>query len=352
MKICYVNLDGYGLLNEKFKQPYGGAEVALNTDAHELAKDSQFDVHLLVNADEEQTFRKNRLTVWMLKGTQHNTTLGTIATCVRKFWKKLSQINADVYLMRAGAGELYLLTALFCKTNGKKYVQTLGILPQKHAYNGIAKFARWSVAIKTALRMADAIIALSHDQIEQLRPLLRKKTQVIYTGKRLTGRKHPKRKYFLWAGRGRQEKRALFFAQLAEKLADKRFVMIGTMLSNPPKNLQCIKEVPNEQMNKYYSNAIATISMSELEGFSNVYLESWNNGTPVIALEVDTDSAIKKHNLGYHSGTIEQLITDIKKIQHKKVWLRKSQNSSRYVRENHDLKKQIEKYKQLFRELK
>jgi len=352
MKICYINLLGYGLLDREYaqKQPYGGAEVAMHTDAHELAKDNGFEVHILAQADKEQKYARDNVTMWTFRG---NIRVARIAPRLKYYlsiWKKMKEINADTYLYRGATGEIYFLIGIFCALYKKKCIHVLGIVPPKFPFGPI-RYLRWKLLLQAGLQLTDAIVALACEQIPKLRASLRGRIKVIYTGKKIAAERRTKRSYFLWVGRERPEKRPRILAKIAEEMPENRFVMIGTTVPDPPKNLKCIKEVPNEQMNKHYSNAIATISTSELEGFSNVYLESWNNGTPVIALEVDTDSAIKKHDLGYHSGTAEQLIIDIKKIQDKKVWLRKSQNASRYIRENHDLKKQTEKYKQLFREL-
>jgi glycosyltransferase involved in cell wall biosynthesis len=46
------------------------------------------------------------------------------------------------------------------------------------------------------------------------------------------------------------------------------------------------------------SNAKALINTSDYEGFSNVFLEAWATGVPVISLNVNPDNIIKKFNLG------------------------------------------------------
>jgi glycosyltransferase involved in cell wall biosynthesis len=357
MKVCYISAEGYGLFDEKYTavKNYSGSEIGIHTDAIELAKDSDFDVHILLEYEKEITLKRNNTKVWTMDGSFKDKKPLSFIKYRMNFWNKIKEINADIYVQRAAPGEIYFLTSMFCKLYGKKYVQVLGVTTKKNVrITEIGRFIRWNVFGSAALRLADAIIAISRDQLPELSKNNQRKTHVLYTGKylcdKIAGRQQ--RKYILWVGSSRPEKRQELFIKLAERIPDNKFVMIRGNVSKLPKNLQLISAVPHKDIDKYYSKAIATVSTSALDWNSHAYLESWNNGTPVVALTIDSDESICKYKTGFHSRTFEQLVKDVKKILNdNKLWKRLSKNSVEYAEKNHDVRKQIEKYKELFRKI-
>ncbi len=128
IRICYISVLGYGLYAQKPNKThdYGGAEVAVYTDAVELAKDSEFEVHVLADVNEESKFKKKNITVWTVKGSCLDNNLPFLIRYRIAFWRKLKEINADIYVQRAAPGELYFMTSVYCRLNRKKYVQILG----------------------------------------------------------------------------------------------------------------------------------------------------------------------------------------------------------------------------------
>ncbi len=359
MKICYINPAGYGLLNPSYikKQSYGGAEVVMHDDAIELAKDAKFEMHLLVDADEKKQFTHGRIKVWTLKGKF--TDNRTLFSYRLEFWKRLKEINADVYVQRASLGELYLLTGLFCKLHKKKYVHIISeaqdSMHTKLQNPSFLGTFRWITLTKAALKLADALVVLSYDQLGELTPALRRKTRVIYNGKQTVGKatSFEKRKYILWAGRNHPVKRPELLIKLAQHLPKEKIVMavIGKLPQNVPANVTILQNVPKEKMDALFANAKVLVHTSISEGFGNVYIEAWNNGTPVVTT-TDTDERICRHNLGYHSRTFEELAAHVRKaITDKKKWKIQSRNARAYVNAHHDTTRQINEYKKLFTSL-
>jgi hypothetical protein len=68
------------------------------------------------------------------------------------------------------------------------------------------------------------------------------------------------------------------------------------------------------------------------------------NYTPVVSLNIDPDETISKRKLGFHSGTFEQLVKDIKTLLgDEQLLCRMSQNSRSYTEKNHDIKEVVKK---------
>ncbi len=358
-KICYINHSGYGLFNKAYAgiHAYAGAETALFEEATELAKDRAFDVHMLVEADTNEVEKYGSITVWTMPWNyeQSHRTIAHFLTrplpVIRyqhTLWEKLRQIDADVYVHRSAFAEIRFSAASFCKINNKKYVYVVPGKPKSWLpLHKPFSFARRVVCDRASMQLADCVVCLAYDQLPHLPPRVRRKARVIYTGKELRKKKKYPRTFFLFVGRNAIIKRPDLFVKLAKKLPEEQFVMICRYDKPVPKNVKLLKFVPHEKIDEYYSRAIALVSMSTEEGFGNVYIEAWRQGTPVIALTTDIDENICRHQLGYHSQTFEQLIIDAKKI--KTTWKQLSKNCSRYFKKNHDITKQIEKYKLLLK---
>ena len=48
------------------------------------------------------------------------------------------------------------------------------------------------------------------------------------------------------------------------------------------------------------------------EGFSNNFIQAWNQGKPTITLEFDPDGLIEKFGLGFRSGMLDKMCRHIK----------------------------------------
>ncbi len=104
-------------------------------------------------------------------------------------------------------------------------------------------------------------------------------------------------------------------------------------------------------MDAYYASAKLLVHTSKSDSFPNVLLEAWRNETPVVST-VDPDGVIKRHGLGRHSQSFEQMAQDVGMLlSDKKEWQNCSENGYRYVLEHHDITRTIEEYKKLFRKL-
>lgn len=90
------------------------------------------------------------------------------------------------------------------------------------------------------------------------------------------------------------------------------------------------------------SKSIALISTSPMEGFPNIFIESWACEVPVLSLFVDPGSVIEKEKLGYFAnGRVEVLIEKVKYFNTNKITC---ENGKDYVAKTHALneQKQIE----------
>jgi len=156
--------------------------------------------------------------------------------------------------------------------------------------------------------------------------------------------------YVLWVGSLARRKRPELFLDLARKLPDQDFMLIGGpgedvgydeemawQAASIP-NLQWKGFVPPTEIGGYYRRARLLVGTSRLEGLPNTYLQAWSYGVPVISVIVDPDGVIARRGLGEVVGEDEDLAVTVRR------WLsmprERAEAGARgveYVRTNHGI---------------
>jgi len=103
--------------------------------------------------------------------------------------------------------------------------------------------------------------------------------------------------------------------------------------------------VPHNQVYELFRRASVLVNTSTIEGFPNTFLEAWLHYTPVVSLSVDPDRIIETENLGFCSGTFEQLVSDVEALlENPRLREKKAENARIYVEKEHDIRKIANKY--------
>jgi glycosyltransferase involved in cell wall biosynthesis len=102
----------------------------------------------------------------------------------------------------------------------------------------------------------------------------------------------------IWVGNITPVKRPLLLLQLARRLPQRRFVMVGGAGTSPAAqqllaqvqteaaripNLELIGHVPPDKVGRHFDGAAVLVNTSEIEGFPNTFLQSWVRGVPTLA---------------------------------------------------------------------
>lgn len=164
----------------------------------------------------------------------------------------------------------------------------------------------------------------------------------------------------IWVGRLHKVKRVEWLIEIAEKLPEVNFEIIGPVdntADHMVETLRRIKEAQNinylgkvsrTDMPAIYQNASILCCTSIYEGFPNTYLEAWSYGVPVITT-IDPDDIIKKEKLGYHAITINDFLIHIKTLlNNTDNWEQASLNSQNYYLHNHEQESVMKKFEQAF----
>ena len=114
-------------------------------------------------------------------------------------------------------------------------------------------------------------------------------------------------KHILWIANFLPRKNPHLFMELAKKIPNEKFVMIGgdrdprfkediMNLAEKVPNLEIKGYLPFKEANKEFRKAKLFVNTSNYEGFSNAFLQAWSYATPVISF-VDPDNLIKENRL-------------------------------------------------------
>lgn len=237
-------------------------------------------------------------------------------------WRALKRANATTYYVSC-AGMQVGLVAIFCRAHGRRFVFRAASDTDCQPKNLLIQYRRDKKLYEFGLRRATAILTQSKKQQVDLRTnyglpshvagmLVDTPTHTLSLMERDID--------VLWINNLRQLKRPEKFIELARRMPNRRFVMIGGSQAGAAKlfeevkqfaasipNLSFLGRVPYHDVNDFYAKARVFVNTSDIEGFPNSYLQAWARGTPLVAF-FDPDGVIKRAGLGIVPDTIEEMV--------------------------------------------
>ena len=188
------------------------------------------------------------------------------------------------------------------------------------------------VSYRYGLSRAAAILCQNAYQEHSLKARYPDKVIAIirnpYDGPREPIRARAERSYIAWLGAFRREKGLPLLLDVATALPEVEFRVGGMLGKNAdPDTVAAVKgleALPNvvlaayvkrPDVNGFLSGAIAVLNTSSFEGFSNVFLEAFGAGTPILAQRsVDPDLVITRERLGVTTDNAEGLVDAVREI--------------------------------------
>jgi glycosyltransferase involved in cell wall biosynthesis len=188
---------------------------------------------------------------------------------------------------------------------------------------------RWWPLYAWGLRKADSLFVQHEGQMEQLLLRWRQKACVVRSIAGTDGnfRPHFRRDpYVAWVGMLRQPKRPDLLINIAEQSPHVKYVVCGgaTKHRSPSGYSQMIidrfREIPNieyrgqvtpEEAERVIAEAAVLLCTSDREGFPNTFLQAWSHGTPVVTLQIDPDSIIKRWGIGAVTRTVQATVEEL-----------------------------------------
>lgn len=362
MKICFLSLDSYPVLAKNNWGFAGGAEVEQVDLGLELVK-LGYEVSFI-------TYKHGEYNLEKIRGVQVIKTYERVNSSkisqIKKFssiWSALSKANADIYFHESGATGLL---PIFCFIRRRKHVYKI---PSDATVIGKNLSGKSSLLAKIIniieIKKADKVIAQNSFQKQVLINRFNKESCVIRNGINLPSR-HIDNKLskpiVLWVGRITWVKSPLAILEIAKQVPVAHFEIIGGETVGEEALYKAVKaaaaELPNVTfhgfvpyhfVNEYLEKGTLLVNTSVLEAFPITFIQAWANSMPVVSLNADPDGLIKNKQLGFHSGSKKQIISDIEFLL-KNEGLRRTmgENGRQYVEREHDVTKVVKEYLKIF----
>jgi len=367
LKICFVQAFAYAVFNPASKAKIGGAEVDLYNIANELIKDNRFEICFLV-ADFGQKSLEKYNNIKVIKGHSQKKNLKNYILSFFKFYKKLAQINADIYIT-ANLSKYVGFTNFYCRLHNKIHIHRTEHQHQvdktyllKKIIKGSGRYLFFYLGFKNV----DHIVVQNEEDRETLKRTFDFPSTVIRNSYPIEKLRTQKREAFiLWIARGKKWKQPEVFIDLAKEFPNEKFIMIMPVaddkkyfenvnkLANSVNSVDFIPGVPFSEVDDYYKNAKVFVNTSLAEGFPNSFNQAMNVSTPILSLNINPDDFIGKNQVGlFCNNNFNTLKENLNRVLTDQVlWKKLSENAYNYAYNEMNIEKSIIKWKKIFIDL-
>jgi glycosyltransferase involved in cell wall biosynthesis len=281
---------------------------------------------------------------------------------VTLMWRALLEADADIYYCRA-ASVWVGLVAHFCRRHGKRSIYAAASdMDFTAGEGGQIPYARDRWMFRWGVGRIDRIVAQNQAQRSSCRARYGREAVVIpscYEPPAHARSARAPRDTVLWVGTIRAGKRPELFLQLATRLPQRRFVMVGgpdraerALFERVRHEAQRLSNVeftgflPLAQVETRFDTARVLVNTSEFEGMPNIFLQAWARGVPTVAtVEAAATAHRRFHELDQGAREIESFFADAKR------WENASRGCREYFERSHSGAETLERYSRLFDEL-
>lgn len=170
----------------------------------------------------------------------------------------------------------------------------------------------------------------------------------------------------IWVNNLKRWKRPEVFIELARRLPNYRFVMVGRLsggrtfvraikkkIQEAPSNLQYMGPLPIDQVNELISQSDLLLYTSlPVEGFGNSFLQAWLRCVPTLSLGYELDGILEREGIGRCSASFERLVADVEELMMDEPGRFEMGSRARdYASLNHNQQKMISNYEGLFKKV-
>ncbi len=242
-----------------------------------------------------------------------------------RMWRVLREVDADVYYYRSASMWVGILDAV-CRRHGKRLVYAGASDPDfEPGAGGQIRFARDRWLFRRGVEGAHAIIAQNPAQVESVRRHYGREAVHIpscFVPPARAGA--AERDRVLWVAMLRRTKRPELFLELARRLPQYRFAMVGgAALDDAPfharieaearalPNVEFTGFLPLAETERWFDRARVLVNTSLYEGMPNTFLQAWARGVPSVStVDVGTPANHSVRDLDELARALERLLAD------------------------------------------
>lgn len=327
MKLCFVGMDNLPVLAEEFSDHgVGGEQVQQTLLAKALVRHG-IEVSMVVYdyGQPDPAQWDGIVTHRSYKQSAGVRVLRFVYPRWVKTWNALRQADADIYYLSCAGMQLGLVS-LFCSAYRRKLIFRVAHDSDCMPDALLIRYWRDKKLYEYGLRRAHHILVQTQSQHDAMLANYRRGSTIarmlVQPGEEAAERSID----VLWVNNLRQFKRPDLLLELARRMPDLRFCMIGgeqpgsgglyASIAHDARhipNLDFRGRVPFHQMAQHYAGARVLVNTSDSEGFPNSYLQAWIHGTPAVAF-FDPDGVIQRERLGFAVGTLDEMQQQVRHL--------------------------------------
>jgi glycosyltransferase involved in cell wall biosynthesis len=269
-------------------------------------------------------------------------------------WRALKTVDADIYYYRSAAMWVGVL-AEFCRRYGKRLVYA-GASDKDFDpdQGGQIKYARDRWLFRRGVARAHAIVAQNEHQRRACRQHYGREAVVIPSCYVAPAARAADRDIVLWVGTMHENKRPELLLEIAKKLPQRKFVMIGgpganaafyeetRRLAAAVSNVEFKGFLPLAEAERWFDRARVFVNTSLYEGMPNTFLQAWARGIPTVAT---VDVGVPAHRA---AADVDALAAEIEA-----AWADPARGEAcrAYFERSHSSAHVFERYDELFRSI-
>jgi glycosyltransferase involved in cell wall biosynthesis len=338
----------------------GGAEVQQTMIAPALAKRGYRVSMICYDYGQPDGIEHNGVTIHnMHKPDEGIPVVRYLHPRLTSLWRALGRADADIYYQRTAAAYTGFVSA-FCRKNGRKAIYAgasdVDFIPGKQEI----RYARDRLIFEHGLRRVDKVITQNPQQHQELLTHYgREGTLIPSCYSPPPGATNDRAGYVLWVASLRPSKRAELALEIARRLPEHRFVMIGG--PDPDRRSQeyfralqeAAKKIPNLELKGFlplaetercFNRARVFLNTSEYEGFPNTFLQAWSRAIPSVGF-IDTGSRYRGEPVYDSVDEVSQATWKLDRLMRDDAhWQQMAQRCQSFFRGTHSVDAIIDRY--------
>lgn len=277
-------------------------------------------------------------------------------------WRAMRRADSDFYYQRA-AGVQTGYVAAFARIHRRKFIFAAAHDADFDPTCPLIQYARDKAIYRWGLRRAHSVLVQNPVQKQMYESFYQRKAQLVLSCyEPPSGATTDPKGYVLWVSTMRKWKRPEMFIELARRLPQFRFRMVGggdgdsyysalQRQAAAVPNLEFVGFVPHADIENEFNGARLFVNTSEHEGFPNTFLQAWARGVPCVSF-IETGSIMGSRpvlrcveNLDQMERAVERLMVD------KGAWEEAGHRSRACYIEQHSVEVAKSAYGKIFHDL-
>jgi glycosyltransferase involved in cell wall biosynthesis len=277
--------------------------------------------------------------------------------------------DADIYYYRSTAMWAGVM-AEFARRRGRRSIYA-GASDRDFApdIGGQIRYARDRWLFRHAMRTVDAVVVQNLQQQAACRATFGRDSTYIPSCYKLPEGSRPRRENdadgpVLWVGTIQPHKRPELLLELARRLPQRRFVMIGGPMPSHGELYESIRRqaaalpnleikgfLPLAEVEPWFDRARVHVLTSRFEGMPNVFLQAWARGVPTVA-SIDVGARLDGEPVYPAFDDLDAFAAHVEKLfQDEDLWKASSNRCRGYFERNHSPAEVRARYSSLLHEL-